>query len=201
MHVDTSVVVLAKLLLQRRNKLPQRLAFVSHHIRDQQAVQQAIALRKMLRDADTAGLLATDENRLRGHQIDPVLEAEAVLMPRAAMLGCNAVEHLRRIECARNVTRPTFALEQPVQQHREDLVCINDVAVLIHSADAVRIAVRDQSGVALEFNNRLLRRRDMRQDGLWINARKRWVQFVAELDKRNTRTRKDAGDIALARTV
>ncbi len=78
-HVDAAIVVLAKLLLQRSDELPERLALVSHDVRQQQAVQQAVAFRKVLRDADAARLLATDENRLREHQVDDVLEADAVL--------------------------------------------------------------------------------------------------------------------------
>ena len=41
-----------------RNKLAERLLLVRHHVRKQQRVKQAIALRQMLADADAARLLA-----------------------------------------------------------------------------------------------------------------------------------------------
>ena len=201
MHVDAPVLVLAKLLLQRSDNLSQRLTLVRHYVGEQQGIQQPIALRQVAADADAARLLAADQDLLFQHQVAHILEADPVFMQRAPVLRRDAVDHLGGVECAGHIARPALARQQPIQQHREDLVCVHHVALLIHRADAVRVAIGNKPGVALLGNHGQLRRADMRQDRLRIDPRKQRVQLVANLHKRNLRAGKDSSNHAATASI
>jgi hypothetical protein len=81
------------------------------------------------------------------------------------------------------VTAPgqSFALEHPTEQHAEDLVRIDEVAVLVGGADAVGVAVGAQAGLAAVGHHRLAQGADVRLDGLGIDAGKERVGVAANL--------------------
>ena len=124
-------------------------SFVGHDVGEEQRVEQAVALRQVSADADAARFLAADEDVLLEHEVADVLEADAVLVQLAAVPGGDAVEHERGVEGAGDVAGPAFAFEQPLEQDGEDLVCVDDVAVLVYRADAVGVAIGDEACVTL----------------------------------------------------
>jgi len=65
------------------------------------------------------------------------------------MFGADAVEHLGGVEGAGNRAGPAFAPQHPAQQHRENLVRVHKVAVLVRCANAIGIAVCAEPGVAM----------------------------------------------------
>ncbi len=73
--------------------------------------------------------------------------------------------------------------------------------MLIDGADAVRIAIRNQPRIALLRDHRSLCRLDMRQNRLRVDPRKRRIDLVADLDKRNPRPGEDARNHAASRAV
>ncbi len=162
---------------------PESLLLVGHYVGEQQRVEEPVAFGQMLADTDAARLFAANEYLAREHQVDHVFEADAVLVQRAAVLGGDAVDHLGGIECAGYVAGPALALDEPLGEDGEDLVGVDYVAVLIHRADAVRVAVGDEARVALLGDNGFLGSLDVGQDGLWVDAREERVEFAANLDK------------------
>ena len=114
----------------------------------------------------------TDKNFFLKHQVADVLEADAVLVQRSSILRRDAVKHLRRIESPRHVARPSLAIKQPLQKNRENLVRVHDVAMFIHCADTVGVAIGNEARIALLRNHRELRCLDVRKDRFGIDARK-----------------------------
>src|ERR1700760_220048 len=102
----------------------------------------------MAADADAARLLTTDQNFHLEHKVADILEADSMLMQPPPILGAYAVQHLGRVEGARHIARPLLSLQKPLQKHGKDLVRIDNIPMLIHSPDAVGIAVRNQPRIA-----------------------------------------------------
>jgi len=88
-----------------------------------------------------------------------------------------------------------------LQQHRKDLVRVNNIAMLIDRANAVSITIRNQPRSAVILNHGYLRRRNMGQNRLRIYTGKRRVQFTAELHIRNTGALKNPRYISLTGTI
>ncbi len=102
----------------------------------------------MALDADSARLFAANEDVVLQHEIADVLEPNAVFVERLIVFGSDAIEHLGGVEGARHATGPALALQQPTQQDGENLVWIDEVAVLIDRAQPIGIAVGHESGLA-----------------------------------------------------
>jgi hypothetical protein len=85
-QVDAAVLVFAVLGLQAGDQLAQGLAFLGHHVGQQQRVEQAVALRQVALEADAARLLAAHQNLPLQHVVADILEADAVLDQLAAVL-------------------------------------------------------------------------------------------------------------------
>ena len=98
----------------------------------------------------------------------------------AAVLRADAVEHLGGVEGARHGAGPALALQHPAQQDGVDLVRIDEVAVLVGRANAVRIAVRAEAGLAAVGHHRLAQRANVRLNRLRIDARKQRVGIASE---------------------
>ena len=69
-------------------------------------------------------------------------------MQGAAILRGDTVEHLGGVEGTGDVAGPALAVEQPLEQDGEDLVRVDDVAMLIDRADAVGVSVGDEACIA-----------------------------------------------------
>ena len=85
-QVDAAVLVLAVLGLQVGDELAERLAFLGHHVGEQQRVEQAVALGQVALEADAARLLAAHDDFALQHVVADKLEADAVLDELAAVL-------------------------------------------------------------------------------------------------------------------
>ena len=108
-QVDAAVLVLAVLGLQVGDELAQGLAFLGHHVGEQQGVEQAVALGQMALEADAAGLFAAHHDFALEHVVADKLEADAVFDELAAVLGADAVEHLGGVEGAGDGAGPALA--------------------------------------------------------------------------------------------
>ena len=111
-----------------------------------------------------------------------ILETDAVLVEGASVAGADAVDHAGGVEGARDVAGPFLAREQPLEQHGEDLVRIDEVAVFVDGSDTVGIAVGDQAGVASVLDDGVLKSAHVRLDGLRIDAGEERVVLGANLD-------------------
>ncbi len=118
-----------------------------------------------------------------------------------AVFRRDAVQHLGGVEGAGNAAGPALALQRPAQQDREDFVGVDDVAVLVHGTDAVGVAVGNQAGVAVLRDDFNLRHRNVRQDGLGIDAGERRVAVRANLDGGHASAIEDALQHAGTRAV
>ena len=196
MHVDATVLMLPIFRLQGGDQFAKRLSFISHHVGQQQTVEQSIPLRQVSGDSDAAGLLSPDKNVLLQHQVADILEADAVLVQLAPVFRGDAVQHLCRIERPRDIARPSLSPQQPFQQDGEYLVRVHHVAMLVHRADAIRVAVGDKAGIAFFSNDSLLRLGYVRQNRLRVDAWKCRIQFAAHLDKGNAGPAEDARDVS-----
>jgi len=78
---------------------------------------------------------------------------------------------------------------------------IDKLSVLVGGADAVRVAVGAEAGVAAVGDNRLAEGADMRLDGLGVNARKEWVDVAANLHVSHANAGEDVRDDGAARAV
>jgi hypothetical protein len=63
-----------------------------------------------------------------------------------------------------------------------DLIGVDEAALLIHRADAVRVAVGGKAGLAVVLQDRDLERPDVRRNRLRLNAGKERIQLGADLD-------------------
>ncbi len=201
MHVDAAVLVLAELGLEGGDELAEGLLLVGHDLGEEERVEQAVALREMAADADAAGLFAADQDLLREHEVADVLEADAVLVQFAAVFGGDAVQHFGGVEGAGDVAGPAFVLEQPLENDGEDLVRVDDVAVLVDGADAVGVAIGDEAGVAVLGDDAALGLGDVGEDGLGVDAGKGGVDLGPHLDEGDARAGEDAGEHAAAGAV
>ena len=187
--------------LQIGDKLAECLAFFGHHVGQQERVQQAVALGQVALEADAARFLAAHHDFALQHVVADELEADAVFEQFAAVLFANAVEHFGGVEGAGDGAGPAFAAQNPAQQHGEDLVRIDEVAVFIRGADAVGIAIGAQAGVAAVGNHRILKGADVRLDGLGVDAREQRIDMAPNLDVIDSKPRKDIGKNGAARAV
>src|SRR5207244_10447973 len=83
-EVAAVVVQAAELLLHRRDDVGERSAEVRDALGDQQAGEDAVALRQEMPEADAAALLAADEDVPREHEVGDVLEADGSLVKAGA---------------------------------------------------------------------------------------------------------------------
>ena len=113
----------------------------------------------------------------------------------------DAVEHFGGVERARDGAGPAFAAEHPAQQDGENLVRIDEVAVLVGGADAVGIAVGAEAGVAAVGDDCLAQGADMRLDRLGIDAGKERVDIAADLHVIDADAREDVGEDGAAGAI
>src|SRR6202789_4356610 len=124
-----------------------------------------------------------------------------MLVQLPSIFGRDAINHLRSIEGPRHLTWPLLPLQKPVHQQTKNLVRINDVSMLIHSTDAIRIAICDQSRITFLRDDSLHCCLNMRHDRLRINPWKRWIYLASDLNERHTRLREDARDHAASGAI
>ena len=179
-QVDAAVLVLAVFGLQIGDELAQGLAFLGHHVGEKQRVEQAVALGQMALEADAAGLFAAHDDLALEHVVADKLEADAVLDEFAAVLLADAVEHFGGIEGAGDGAGPAFAAQHPGEQDGEDLVRVDEVAVLVGSADAVGVAVGAEAGMAMVLDGCFAEGADVGLDGFGIDAGKERIGCGAD---------------------
>ena len=78
---------------------------------------------------------------------------------------------------------------------------IDEVAVLVSGADAVRIAVGAKAGVAMVLDRRFAERANMRLDRLGVDLREKWVDVAANLHVIDADAGEDVGDESAAGAV
>ncbi len=81
-----------------------------------------------------------------------------------------------------NIARPIFmSRNYPLQQDGKDFVRIDKTSVFSGGANAVRIAICDESGMAFFFDYNFLCRAHVRLNGLRIDSGKKRIDFIADL--------------------
>src|ERR1035437_3706002 len=100
------------------------------------------------------------------------------------------VKHLGGIEGARDGAGPAFAPQHPTEQDGIDLVRIDEVALIVGGADAVRVAVRAEPCVAAVGHHRLPQGANVGLDRFGVNAGKKRVGIATNLHVGHT----DAGE-------
>src|ERR1700682_2128238 len=122
MQIAATVVMRSKFTLKIGYQLPQRLSFFSHHIGQQQRIQNAVTLRQIARIPDASRLLTADHNFAFHHQICDVLESDGTLVKLASVLGSDAVQHESSVESSYHITGPFLAHQQPTEQNGKNLM-------------------------------------------------------------------------------
>ncbi len=151
--------------------------------------------------ADAARFFSADQNVVVHHQIGDVFEADVALVQLASILRGDPVHHAGGVEGAHHVARPLLVLQQPFQQNAHALVRIDEAAVFRHRADAIGVAVGDQSSVAFFFHHRFLQQRDVRHDRFGIDAGEERVHFLPNRNVANAVGVEDARQNAAAGAV
>ena len=117
------------------------------------------------------------------------------------MFRANPVQHFSGVEGAGHGAGPALALERPTEQDGENLVRIDEVAILICRPDAVGVAVGAQAGLAAVGHHRLAQGADVWLDGLGIDAGKERVGVPVNLHVGHAQTSKNVGDNGPAGTI
>ncbi len=181
MQVPPPVKMRAEFLLQVCDELPQRHLRLRHRVRQQQRIQDSVALRQVARNSNPARFLAPDQHFLpRHHHVAHVLEPNAVLDQFAPVLLRDAVQHARRVERPRYRATPLFpVLQQPPEDDRVALVRVHECAVFRHRPDAVGVAVVGKPGVAFLAHDRFLQHAHVRLDRFRVDSREQRVDLAA----------------------
>src|SRR5437868_209606 len=193
MHVKPGIVMFAVLGLQSGDELGQGALLFGHHVGEQQAIQYAVALRKMASDTDAARLLAANQDVTFEHEVADVLEADAALIELAVMLGGDTIKHLGGVEGADDLTGPFLALQNPAQKNRVNLMGVHKAAIFGDGTDAISVAVSDEAAVALFAHNHLLCSFDVRLDRLGIDSGKERVYVGSDFNVLDPALFEDAG--------
>ncbi len=82
-----------------------------------------------------------------------------------------------------------------------DLIGVDEASLLIHRANAVRVAVGGKAGLAVMLQHRDLERTNVGRNRLRLDAGKERIQLGADLDVVDAHARKDAGEHASPRAV
>ena len=110
------------------------------------------------------------------------------------MLLADAVQHLGGVEGARNGARPVIVmLERPAQQDAVNFVRIDEVAMLVDGADAVRVAVGAEASLTAVGHHGLAQGANVRLDGFGIDARKSGICVAANLHVSHAKASKNIG--------
>ena len=115
------------------------------------------------------------DNLVFHHQVGNVFEPDGTLVQPAAVFGSDAIHHAGRIERADHIAGPLLAFHHPAQQNRETLMRIHEAAVFGYGADAIRIAIGRQPGMALFFQHGFPQHFNVRLNGLRIDSGKQWI--------------------------
>jgi hypothetical protein len=109
--------VLAVLGLKVGDKLAEGLAFLGHHVGEQQAVEQAVALGQVALEADAAGLLAAhDDFALQHVGRTTYLKPMPCSMSSRPYFRADAVEHFGGVEGAGDCAGPAFVLSTQLRR-------------------------------------------------------------------------------------
>ena len=119
-----------------------------HHGQHLQRGQQAIARGREIRQHDVAGLFAADVDALLHHARDDIAVADL----RALQLHADALEMVLEAEVGHDggddgvLRQPALAFPR-CRDHAEQLVAIDDLAVLVAHHDAVGVAIERDADV------------------------------------------------------
>ena len=151
--VDAFGVKLAGLFLEIAQDAAQRLALHRDQLGHQQAGQHAVLLRDVASDAQAAGLLAADDDRLALHQRADVLEADRRLVNLHSEQFRHGIDLVARRHGADHRAIEAAIFAEVIQRQREHLVRREPGAVAIHDAEAVGVAVQPQPEPGLASAN------------------------------------------------
>ena len=181
-EIDAAVLMLAVLGLEIGDKLAERLAFLGHHVGEQQAVEQAVALGQVALEADAAGLFAAHHDLALEH-----VGRQTNLKPMPCSMSSRPYFFAMRssilVVLKARVTAPgqPLRLSTQLEQDGVDFVRVDEVAVLVGGADAVGVAVGAEAGVAVVGDGGFAEGADVRLDGLGIDAGKERIGIGADV--------------------
>ena len=145
--------------------------------------------------------LAADQHVLAHHVIGDVVEPDRRLVQLQAVALCQAVDHARGGYGPHHGSRPAALLDQVLQRQGEDLVRVDEVAALVHGADAVRVAVGRHAEVAHARADGGGQRAEILGDRLGMDAAEAGIHLAADLGHLAARSLQKGFDHAAARSV
>ena len=191
----------AGLFLEIAQDAAQRLALHRDQLGHQQAGQHAVLLRDVASDAQAAGLLAADDDRLALHQRADVLEADRRLVNLHPEQFRHGIDLVTRRHGADDRAPDATIFAEVIQCQREHLVGREPGAVAIDDAEAVGVAVQPQPEPGLASANQ--RRGFAHPLRAWLGraAAKERVEGVAEANDVGAGLLKQRVEIAPAGAV
>ena len=177
------------------------LAGSGDHLHEQQSHNGSVALRDVTLEGNTARLLAADQHVLAHHVIGNMIEPDRGFVQLQAIALCQAVDHARRGDGPHHGSRPAALLDQILQRQGEDLMRIDEVAALVHGADAVRVAVGHHAEVAHPRADGGGQRAEIPGDRLRVDAAEAGIHLAADLGHLAARSLQKGFDHAAARSV
>ena len=178
-----------------------RLARLDHHVGEEQADQDAVALGDVPADGKAAGLLPAEQRVGLHHLRGDVLEPDRHLIHALAVLGPELVHHRRHVYGLDHGSAHAARLEQVEHQQREYLELVDEASGLVDDAHAVGVAVgADAQVLAADLHERD-RGIDVGRDRLRVDAAEQWVPLVVQLGHGRPASADHLGDVSVPRPI
>ena len=155
---------------------------LQHEIEEEQVGDDAVALRKVHREAEAPRFLATHHRARLQHLRRDVLEADGHLVHRHAVLLAEAVDHRAHVHRLHDGLAQLAHLEQVPHEQRVEGQRRNERALLVRQPGAVSVAVDGQADVGPLRGYAREEFVDVRRDRLGIHAAKVGIALGVQLD-------------------
>ncbi len=193
-EVGAVVAGRAEFALQVGDDLLERRFGVGHDLQQQQPHENPVAFGNVTLDAHPAGLLAADQHVTVQHVIGDVIEADGRLVHRQTIASGDAVDHHGRAHRLDHIAAPAAPLCQVAQRQRHDGMRIYEVAVAVHRAHAIGVAVGGDAYVGVHRIDRRRHHVQVFADRFRVNAAEAGVHFAANLVHLAARARQNGAD-------
>ncbi len=187
-EVNTSVVMFAKFFVERGEQFTEGLAVPGHEFGEEKRRDGGVALGEIEAEANAAAFFTADQNVLFEHQFTDVFKADRNFVELAIEFCCELVNEFGDGEGFRDVTRKIAHAGEVPDEERKNLVRIDEGTIAVDCADAVTVAVGGKASVIFSGKDGIAESKDVRLDGLGIDAAETRIAYAANFVATNTVT-------------
>ncbi len=126
--------------------LTERSAAGGHHLRDQEAGEDAILLRDVMEDGEAGAFLAADEDAVAEDQRANIFEADRRFVDAEAMERGDSIEEMRGGDAACGIELHAAGFDEVIVEQAENVIGRDEGAIGIEYAVAIRIAIGGEAG-------------------------------------------------------